>query len=1071
MKFTHLHVHSHYSLLDGLTQIPDLVKHVKELGMDSVALTDHGVMYGAVEFFNECKKEGIKPIIGCELYVAKGSRHSKTPADTTRYHLILLAKNETGYKNLSKLVTAAHLEGFYYKPRIDEEILFEHTEGLVCLSACVQGKIPQQILSGDMEGAEETAKKYAEAFGKDNFYLEVQHHPGIAKQAPANEGLIELSKKLGIGLVATTDSHYLKKDDAKAQDVLVCISTGNKLSDKERMCMLDADLSMKSPEEMTENFKHVPEAISNTQKIADMCNFEFELGKYKLPHVTIPEGETADGYLKKLCYEGLKTRGMENDEKAIKQLDFELDVVANMGFSDYFLIVHDLVNWADNHQILSNTRGSAAGSLISYVLEISKINPFTFDLLFERFLNPDRISMPDIDVDFADIRREEVIKYTEEKYGKDHVAQIITFGTIAARVGIRDVGRVMDFPYSFCDKLAKMVPQFKSLKKTLEEVDEFKEMYESNKDAKELIDMAMRIEGVARHAGTHACGVVVSPVPLQEYIPLQLSSRDENVTVTQYEMKNIEQLGFLKVDFLGLRNLSVIENTIKAVKDKQGISIDIKNLPQDEKTFKLLQDGRTTSVFQLESEGMKRYLKQLKPTTMEDIVAMVALYRPGPMQFIPTYIKRKHGKEPVTYIHPSIEPVLKSTFGLAIYQEQIMKLSQAFAGFTRGEADVLRKAVGKKILDLLQKNKVKFIDGAIAKGVKKEIAEEVWEWIMPFASYGFNKSHAASYANVSYQTAYLKANYPDEYMSAVLNSESKDVERLSFLIEECKEMGIDVLAPEINESDQFFAVVEPMKIRFGIDAIKNVGSKVAESIVKERKENGKYKDMADFISRIDVSILNKKSMESLIRAGVFDKLEERNKLLNNLEKILEHARIEAKAKASAQQGLFGADSYKAKSIALDDYAPSTKHQKLQWEKELLGLYVSGHVLERYKKALDKRTIPIAKVNADLMDDSPTNYFTSSYENKIQEDMSVRVAGVINKLKKIITKKGQTMYFVEIEDLTSKIEVIAFPRIIEANPDAWIENNIIVLSGKTNTKDGNPKIIAEQVVILPQPKEV
>lgn len=1074
MKFTHLHVHSHYSLLDGLSQIPDMVKYAKSLGMDSLAITDHGVMYGAVEFYNECKKQGIKPIIGCEVYVAQESRFLKRPnVDTVRHHMILLAKDAEGYRNLSKIVTKGHLEGFYYKPRIDEELLFEHAKGIICLTACIQGKIPQQILTKDLEGARATAKKYLEVFGKDNFYLELQHHASIPGQKVVNDELIKIGQELGIGLVATNDSHYLRKDDDKAQDVLMCISTGTKLSETDRLTMLGDDFSLKSPEQMAQEFSHVPEAISNTQKVADLCNFDFELGKYKLPHFALPDGKSQNDYLKELCDQGLIERGLDKDERAIKQLDYELGVINQTGFASYFLIVADFVNWAKNNGIVVGPgRGSAAGALVTYLMKITDVNPFDYNLLFERFLNPERISMPDIDLDFADERRDEVIRYVEEKYGKNNVAQIITFGTIAARVGIRDVGRVMDYPYSYCDKLAKLVPPFKSLKETLAEVADFKQIYDTDPQAKTLIDMAIRVEGVARHAGTHACGVVVSPVPLDESIPLQFSAQNDNIVVTQFEMTIIEKLGFLKVDFLGLRNLTVIEHTLEQVEAKYDTKIDMSKIPLDDAaTFKLLQEGHTTSVFQLESEGMKRYLKQLKPTVMEDIIAMNALYRPGPMQFIPTYIARKHGQEKTTYLHPKLESVLKNTYGLAIYQEQIMQISQVIAGFSLGEADTLRKAIGKKIMDLLMAQREKFIAGALKNNVSQSIAEEIWEWIMPFASYGFNKSHAACYATIAYQTAYLKAHYPAEYMAAVLNSESNDVERISFLIDECKDMGIDVQAPDVNESFKDFAVSSEMKIRFGIGAIKNVGDKVAEGIVEERQKNGAFKSITDFVTRLDIKLLNKKSMESMIKAGVFDSLEERNKLLQNLEKMLEHARAEEKAKQSAQQGLFGGGSYKAKQVSLDDCPPSNKQQNLHWEKELLGLYVSGHILEKYRKIIEKRAVPISKVCKELTNDEPVNFFTAGFEKRIMEGSTVKVAGVIHKMKKIITKNGKAMLFVEVEDLTSKIEVIAFPKILEAKPEVFKDNNIILVSGKADNKDGVPKIIANDVIQLVKPDEI
>ncbi len=1061
MKFTHLHVHSHYSLLDGLAKIPQLLNYTKELGMDSIALTDHGNLYGAVEFFKEAKKRNIKPIIGCEFYQAfEGMKDMRPNVDNKRYHLILLAKNETGYKNLVKLVTKANLEGFYYKPRIDEELLFKHTEGLICLTACIAGKIPQQILSGDLDGAKETILKYQKAFEKDSFYLEIQNHPNIDKQKTVNTALIKFSKELNIPLVATNDTHYLKPEDNYPQDILMMINMGTTIENKDRLSMMDEDFSLKSPKQMIEDFKDTPTAISNTQKIVDMCNFEFTFGEYKLPVFDIPEGRTKEEHLRILCEEGLKMRGMEDSKEAKERLEYESSVISKMGFEAYFFIVSDFMNWAKNNGIVTGpARGSAAGSLVAYLLNITEINPFEYSLIFERFLNPSRVSMPDIDIDFADERRGDVLKYVSDKYGADHVAQIITFGTIAARVSIRDVGRVLDYPYSYCDKLAKMIPMFHSLSDTIEKVDEFAEIYNTDPKAKELIDLAKRVEGVIRHASTHACGVVVSPMPLDEWIPTQFSPSDQETIVTQYNMKIIEALGFLKMDFLGLRNLTVIENTLKLAKKLKDVDININNIPKDDKaTFKLLQDGNTTSVFQLESSGMKRYLKQLKPTEMEDIVAMTALYRPGPMQFIPNYIARKHGKEDVVYLHPSLEPILKNTYGLAIYQEQIMQISQVIAGFSMAEADILRKAIGKKIIDLLKEQKIKFLKGAELNNVSKSIASEIWEWILPFASYGFNKSHAASYATIAYQTAYLKTHFPTEYMCSVLNSESAHVDRVSFLIQECKKMNIEVLPPDVNESFAGFSVAGDDKIRFGLFAIKNVGEKIVTLITAIRKETGKFKDLDDFLTRTCSTGLNKKSMESMTKAGVFDTFEERNAILQNMESLLAHARALRKEKETTQTNLFGDKSEYKNKLILEKAEPIRKTQMLAWEKELLGLYVSGHILEKYEKLFKKHTVEIKRINNDLLNKTKqeVNYYP------IREKQKVVIGGVISKAKKIITKNGKLMFFLDVEDLTDRIEIVVFPSLIEKYPNVFKEDKIVFIAGKTDLKDGNPKLIAEDV---------
>ena len=1057
-KFTHLHVHSHYSLLDGLAKIDELLDYVKELGMDSVALTDHGVMYGAVEFYKKAKAKGIKPIIGCEVYVALEKMQDKRIGiDDKRHHLILLVKNEQGYKNLVKLVTKAHLEGFYYRPRIDDELLKEHSEGLIGLSACLQGKIPRLLLANKYEEAAALAKKYEEIFGKQNFYLELQHHPKIKEQATVNERIKDLSKKTGIPLVATNDIHYLRPDDAEAQDILMLINTGADPNDPERLSMLQDDFSMKSPEDMAEFFKDAPEAIENTQKIAEACNFNFELGKTKLPLFPVPEGKTAEQYLEELCWQGLKTRFGENpDPKIIERLKYEISVIEKTGFAGYFLIVQDFVNWAKQNRIVVGPgRGSAGGSLVAYLTNTTNVDPLKHNLLFERFLNPERISMPDIDLDFADRRRDEVIKYVAEKYGQDHVAQIITFGTMASRAVVRDVGRALQYTYSYCDQLAKMIPMGMDLTETLEKIDEFKEKYQTDEQAKKLIDLAKKLEGVARHASTHACGVVISADPLTESVPLQRPTQGQEGIITQYEMHSIEDLGLLKMDFLGLKNLTIIEDTLARIYVLHNqLKIDIENIPYDDpKTFKLLQEALTTSVFQLESDGMKRYLKELHPTTFEDITAMVALYRPGPMQFIPDYIERKHGKQKIEYLHPKLEPILKETQGICIYQEQLMKIAQEICGFTLGEADVLRKAVGKKIKDLLDAQEHKFVEGAIKNGVNRKIAEELWQWILPFASYGFNKSHSAAYATIAYQTAYLKARFPVEFMASVLTSEKADVERIAFLIDECKKMNVEVLAPNINESLKNFTVVpEKNQIRFGLLAIKNVGTNIIDAIVEERKKSGPFKSIGDFIYRIHSKDLNKKSMEALIKSGAFDEFSERNKLLQNLEKLLEIARENQKSKTNGQIGLFETAKISNNDIKLSDAKPADLLEKLTWEKELLGLYVSSHPLNGFKKLFETKTTAISKIDAGFV-------------NK-----KIILGGLISSVKKIITKTGKPMIFMKLEDLTGKTEVVVFPFLLEKNPSALLENKIVFVAGRVDDRGGEIKIVADDVQEIIIPKE-
>ena len=825
MKFTHLHTHSHYSLLDGLPKIDQMMDYVKELGMDSLAITDHGNIYGAVEFYKKAKERGIKPIIGAEMYQAfEGYRQERPNVDDKRYHLILLVRNERGYKNLVKLITRSYLEGFYYKPRIDEVLLKEYSEGLIALSACLSGKIPKLILANKISEAENQALKYQEIFGKDNFYLELQHHPNLPNQKKVNDALINLSKKTKVPLVATADPHYLKKEDAEAQDILMLINTGADHQDPERLTMREDDFSMKSPQEMAEFFKDVPQALENTQKIADSCTFEFDLGKIKLPKFDTPVNKTSDEYLKELCFEGLEKRYGQNPEgRVIERLNYELEAIAQAGLSPYFLIVQDFVNWAKQHRIVVGPgRGSAAGSLVSFVLNITNVDPLKYNLLFERFLNPGRqAELPDIDLDFTDRRRDEVIKYVAQKYGQDKVAQIITFGTMAARAVVRDVGRALGYPYPFCDRIAKMIPFGLTLDQTLAQVSEFRQVYLEDQKAAKLIDLAKKLEGVARHASTHACGVVISQEPLDNIVPLQHPTQNDTAIVTQYEMHAIADLGLLKMDFLGLKNLTIIEDTLARIYKVQGKSIDIQQIPLDDKeTFKLLQKAESTSVFQLESDGMKRYLKDLKPTELEDIIAMVALYRPGPMQLIPDYIAGKHKRKKVEFMHQKLKPILESTYGILLYQEQIMEIAKSLAGFTLSEADVLRKAVGKKIKKLLLSQKEKFIEGCLKNEISENIAQKIWHWIEPSARYSFNRSHAAAYALIAYQTAYLKANFPTEFMASVLTSERADVERIGFLIDECKKMGIDVLPPDVNESLENFTVVPPKRIRFGLLANK-----------------------------------------------------------------------------------------------------------------------------------------------------------------------------------------------------------------------------------------------------------
>ncbi|PIP16828.1 MAG: DNA polymerase III subunit alpha [Candidatus Portnoybacteria bacterium CG23_combo_of_CG06-09_8_20_14_all_37_13] len=1035
MKFTHLHVHSHYSLLDGLSKIDELLDKCQELGMDSIALTDHGAMYGIVEFYQKAKDRGIKPIIGLEAYLAIESRFLKRPhIDDERWHLTLLAKNKIGYQNLIKLATSGHLEGFYYKPRIDKELLRQYSNGLIALSGCLEGEIPRLLANKNFKKAEKAALEYQEIFGKENFYLEIMDHPNLPQ---INPDIINLSKKHKIPLVATNDSHYLNSEDAEAQDILLCIQTNKKIIDKERLTMADGDYSLRSPERMIKSFKDTPEAIENTQKIVEQCDFELELGKTKLPDFKPPKNYTPDSYLEKLSKAGIKKRYSKLTRKITDRLNYELKIIKETGFAPYFLIVQDFVNWAKKNKIVVGPgRGSAAGSIVSYALNITDVDPLNYDLLFERFLNPERISMPDIDLDFADHRRDEVIDYVREKYGQDHVAQIITFGTMAARAAVRDAGRAMGLPYSLCDQTAKMIQASSNLKDALSNTKELEKLYHENKDVQKLLNMAQKLEGVVRHASTHACGVVITAEPIDNLVPRQHPSQDDKTIITQYEMHSIEDLGLLKMDFLGLKNLTVIENTLNSIPK----TINLAEISlADKKTFKLLQSIQTVGVFQLESAGMRRYLKQLKPSQVEDIIAMVALYRPGPMDLIPDFIAGKHGLKKIHYLHPKLKPILKNTYGIAVYQEQVLQIARDLAGFSLGEADVLRKAVGKKIKELLDQQKDKFIQGCLKNKISENIAKKLFSFIEPFARYGFNKAHATCYAIIGYQTAYLKAHYPVQFMASLLTADQNNMDRVAIDIEECKNLKINILAPDINESKQGFTVIDNNNIRFGLNAIKNVGRNIVDEIVKKAP----FKSLEDFIERVESKDLNKKSLEALIKVGALDQFGERNRLLHNLEQILIYARETQRAKTQGQSSLF-ADLKTSLQLKLEDIKPASKKQRLIWEKELLGLYVSEHPLEEYKDYFNQRAITIKDLSLSLM------------------GQDIRIGGVINKIKKIITKAGQTMLFVDIEDLTGKIEVIVFPRILEQNTEVWQEDKLVLIKGVLNNRDNSLKMICNRV---------
>jgi DNA polymerase-3 subunit alpha len=1047
-----------------------MISYAKEQGSPAIALTDHGSMYGVIEFYQKAKKAGIKPIIGVETYLAPGSRFDKnTREDGRGYHLLLLAKNNTGYKNLIKLVSAAHLEGFYYKPRVDWELLEKYHEGLIACTACLGGEIARLITGDKTEQAKKRIKEYYKLFGDGNFYLEIQDHPELDGQAKVNQGLIKLSRELNIPLVATNDSHYLKKEDAEAQDILLCLQNKKKLTDTDRMKMLGyGDYSIRANAEMIAAFKDVPEAVANTLKIADQCNVEIELGNIQLPHFQVPDGYDGNSYLKEWCEKGIPKRFPDAEDKQLKvvreRLDYELSVIAKMGWPSYFLIVADFINWAkDNKIVVGPGRGSAAGSLVCYLTGITNLDPLKYDLLFERFLNPERISMPDIDMDFADIRRGEVLNYVAEKYGHDHVAQIITFGTMAARAAVRDVGRVLDMPYDYCDKISKSIPMFMKLGEAIKTVPELREMYNNEPDAKRILDYAKRLEGVARHASTHACGVLITKNPLTEYVPIQYASSSDRSIISQYSLHPIEDLGLLKMDFLGLKNLTIIESALKIIKNTRGLDINIDEIPLDDAlTYKLFQEGETTGIFQFESSGMKRYLRELKSTEFEDIIAMGALYRPGPMEWIPDYIAGKHQTKKVSYLHPKLAPILEKTYGVAIYQEQVMQIARDLAGFTMGQADILRKAMGKKIVSLLAEQKEKFIEGCVKNGVYKELGEKVFSFIEPFAGYGFNRSHAACYAMISYETAYLKAHWPVEFMAALLTADQGDIDRAAIEIEECRNMGIKIMAPDINESFGTFTVVtagtktnqvvsqaEPINtIRFGLKAIKNVGEHIVEEIIRERKENGPYQDIFDLLNRIADRDLNKKSLESLVKSGALDSFGERGQLLANMERLLSINKESAKNRENKQSSLF-ADLPTAdiSRLSLNPAAPAESNEKLNWEKELLGLYVSEHPYNYWRPYLTNYALLLAELKYHKGDDR------------------IIVAGIISVIKKITTRSGDPMLFVKIEDATTVVELLIFPRLLKETANLWIPGQAIIVDGKISEKDQEIKILVNRVAIL------
>lgn len=1085
--FVHLHVHSEFSLLDGANRIKDLPVRAKELGMDAIALTDHGVMYGAIDFYKACKKEGVKPIIGCEVYVAPRGRFDKEPGiDNKYYHLILLAKNNEGYKNLSKLVSLGFVDGYYYKPRIDLEILEKYHEGLICLSACLAGAVNQALLNGNNEKAEEIALWHKKVFGED-YYIEIQNN-GIQEQVLANQKLITLARKLDIPLVATNDAHYLKREDAYNHEVLLCIQTGKRMSDVDRMRFDTDELYIKSPEEMSDYFSAFPDAIENTVKIAEKCNVEFEFGHTILPNYDVPEEyATHYDYFKKLCDDGIKNRYGENPSKEIlDRAEYELGVIQKMGYVDYFLIVWDFIHYAKTHNIpVGPGRGSGAGSIIAYAIEITDIDPMKYGLLFERFLNPERISMPDFDVDFSDVDRPKVIEYVSEKYGHDHVSQIITFGTMSARMVIRDVSRVLDVPYAEADTLAKMIPNelHITIEKALEQNRELKEKYETDETVKKVLDISMGLEGMPRQASTHACGVVITKDPVDTYVPLYV--RDDQIS-TQYIMTTLEELGLLKMDFLGLRTLTVIKDTIQMVKDNRGIDVEFDKDMADPKVYKLWQEGKSSGIFQFESQGMTNFMKELKPDCLEDLIAGVSLYRPGPMDQIPRYVRGKLNPGHNEYTHPSLEPILNVTYGCMVYQEQVMQIVRDLAGYSLGRADLVRRAMGKKKLDVMAKEREVFIHGqvdengnvevpgCVRNGIDEASANKIFDEMAEFAKYAFNKSHAACYAVVAYRTAYLKAYYPAEFMAATLNSFLGNLDKIPQYIDECKNLKIDILKPEINKSFERFTV-ENGKIRFGLGSIKNVGTTPVANIVKERNQNGPYKSFTDFCERIADEQVNKKCIESLIKAGAFDEFEQtRSTLLASFEGIVDTIQSGKKKGFSGQVSMFDLGSEEEKKemnemkYTFDEHEEMPNKELLSLEKEMLGIYISGHPLEKLRKQIEKRTNinsldlnEIVEANSQMLEDSQSS-FTVNNKEKYKDGQIVKYAGIITSIKKKYTKSNKIMAFVTIEDLYGTSEIICFENAYIKAGNSLIEENIVLVEGRLSLREDSATIIANDI---------
>lgn len=1073
-NFVHLHVHSEYSLLDGAGRVEKLVARASELGMKSIAITDHGVMYGVVEFYKQAKNYGIKPLIGCEVYVAARTMKDRDPKlDSSQYHLVLLAKNEEGYNNLIKLVSMGFTEGFYYKPRVDMELLRKYSKGLVALSACLAGVIPSRIIDGNYEAAKQAALSYNEIFGQGNFYLELQDH-GIKEQSLVNQEVVRLSRETGIPLVATNDVHYVDKEDAAAQDILLCIQTGKSILEEDRLKFQGQEFYLKSSEEMYELFKYAPDALENTAKIAEMCSLEFTFGQVHLPAFDVPEGYTSDTYIRKLCYDGLAKRYAELTDELKERAEYELSVITRMGYADYYLIVWDYVKFArDNGIMVGPGRGSGAGSLVAYCLGITNIDPIKYNLIFERFLNPERISMPDFDVDFCYERRQEVIDYVVSKYGKDRVAQIITFGTMAARAAIRDVGRALNIPYAQVDMIAKKIP-FEigmTIEKALGTNPELKEIYNGDETAKQLIDMSRAVEGMPRHSSTHAAGVVISKEAVTEYVPLQMN---EDVVTTQFTMGTLEELGLLKMDFLGLRTLTVIRDTLELIREKGIEAPDMDNMDYDDpNVYKMISQGETYGVFQLESGGMTQCFKELKPNCLEDIIAGISLYRPGAMDQIPKYIRNKNNPEKIQYMHPSLEHILNVTYGCIVYQEQVMQIVRDLGGYSMGRSDLVRRAMGKKKADVMAKERENFINGivdeagnvvvagCVRNGIPADIAADIFDEVAKFAGYGFNKSHAAAYAIIAYQTAWLKYYYPVEFSAALITSVMGNSKKVAEYIQHCKNIGIEVLPPDVNESSVSFTVKEN-KIRFGLAAVKNVGINAVQSIIKAREEKGRFEGLYDFLRKMDYGIINKRTVESLIKCGAFDCFGVyRSRMLAVYEKLMESIQNQRKNNVEGQISLF--DALDDTEDVIGDIYPEIneypKRSMLSMEKEMLGLYISGHPLEEYKSELQASvTITTAELAADNEDEGQD--FKGNFE---LDGKQVTIGGIIISVKRKTTKTNNMMAFVELEDLFGTLEIIVFPKVYEKYKDILIQDTIVLVKGRISQKEEeDAKVICDSV---------